>query len=69
VTVTLTVSRLDPKTRVYRPVTRLAAVSAGGRAAFDWRPATAGSYVIRATTPPTSLFANGISSSYRFTVK
>ena len=69
VTATLTVSRFDSTTRAYRVVARLTTVSAGGRAAFDWRPGSAGSYVVRVTTPPTPLFANGVSPAYRFVVK
>ena len=43
--------------------------SVGGTAAFSWRPTIAGSYYLRVTTAPTTLFANGLSPAYRWTVR
>jgi hypothetical protein len=68
VAVTVLISRRDA-TGTYRTVTRLAGLSSGGRAVFQWRPTVAGSYVVRLATAPTRDFANGLSAAYRFTVR
>jgi hypothetical protein len=69
VPVILTVSRYDPAVRAYRVVTRLDQVTSAGRASFAWRPSSAGSYVVRLSTPATDAYANGQSGSYRWIVR
>lgn len=41
----------------------------GGRAVWTWRPTVAGEYRVRVTTPPTVLFANGVSPWYRWLIR
>jgi hypothetical protein len=48
-----------------RSVTR---TSVGGRYVFSWHPGR-GTYGVRLTTPPTPLFANGLSPIYRWAVQ
>jgi Bacterial Ig-like domain/Bacterial pre-peptidase C-terminal domain len=68
VAVTLTVYRYNPSMGRYVQVSTMSRSSAGGLAPFSWRPTTAGRYYLRLTTPPTALFANGISAAYRWVV-
>jgi hypothetical protein len=69
VDVTLTITHLDPATRQWRPYATLRSTSVDGRARFSWRPTLAGSYQVRATTPTSALFANGISAAQRWTIR
>jgi len=68
VAVTLTVYRYNPSMGRYVQVSTMSRSSAGGLVPFSWRPTTAGRYYLRLTTPPTALFANGISAAYRWVV-
>ncbi len=68
VVVTFRVYRYDPARRAYRQVAAVGRTSVGGRAAWTWRPTSAGRYYLRLTTPPTTQFANGISAAYRWVI-
>ena len=68
VAVTLTVYEYSPSLGRYVQVSTVTRASAGGLVPFSWRPTTAGRYYLRLTTPPTALFANGISAAYRWVV-
>jgi hypothetical protein len=68
VAVTLTVYRYNPSMGRYVQVSTVTRSNAGGLVPFSWRPTTAGRYYLRLTTPPTALFANGISAAYRWVV-
>lgn len=68
VAVTVQVYRYDPSRSRYVQVSTMTRSSSGGLAAFSWRPTVAGRYYLRLTTPPTALFANGISAVYRWVV-
>jgi Bacterial Ig-like domain/Bacterial pre-peptidase C-terminal domain len=68
VAVTLMVYRYNLSLGRYVQVSTVTRSSAGGLVPFSWRPTTAGRYYLRLTTPPTALFANGISAAYRWVV-
>jgi hypothetical protein len=68
VEVTLTITRYDPAVRAWRAFATLRRTTVAGRATFSWRPTVAGTYQLRATTPPSALFANGISPIQRWTI-
>ena len=68
VAVMLTVYRYNLSLGRYVQVSTVTRSSAGGLVPFSWRPTTAGRYYLRLTTPPTALFANGISAAYRWVV-
>jgi hypothetical protein len=67
VPVTLTISRYVPA-RGYVKQASVVRTTSGGRRAFSWRPGP-GSYLVRLSTPPTALYANGISAPYLFVVR
>ena len=69
VVVTFTVTRYDAAARHYLAYATLSRKSVAGRAAFSWRPTSAGSYQVRATTPTSALFANGVSAAQRWTIR
>lgn len=66
--VMLRIYRYDSARRAYVLATTTSKVSAGGTASFTWRPRSPGIYYARLATPPTSLYANGISSAYRWRI-
>lgn len=68
VAVVLRIFRYDAARRTYRLTATIQGASADGTAAFTWRPRIPGNYYARLTTPPTSLYANGISSAYRWRI-
>jgi hypothetical protein len=67
--VTLTISRYDAVTRMWRTQSTLRKTTRAGRATFSWRPAVAGTFQIRATTSPSALFANGLSAAQRWSIR
>lgn len=69
VAVTLKIYRYDPSRRLYVLRSSIVRTSVSGTAAFAWRPSVTGRYVLRLTTPPTTLYANGISASYRWDIR
>jgi Bacterial pre-peptidase C-terminal domain/Bacterial Ig-like domain len=69
VPIMLRVYRYDAARRKYIVAATQTRTSVGGTASFSWRPTVAGRYYLRVTTPPTSLYANGISSAYRWIVR
>ena len=69
VVVTLTVTRYDPVARQWRAYAALHRTTTAGRASFSWRPTSAGSYQVRASTPTSVLFANGVSAAQRWTIR
>ncbi len=69
VAVTLTVARYDTARRTWRTLSTTTRTSVGGRASFTWRPTSPGSYYLRVATAPGSLFANGVSPTYRWTIR
>ena len=69
VATTLRIYRYNAARRTYLLAGVQTRTSVGGTAAFSWRPTITGSYYLRATTPPTSLYANGVSSTYRWAVR
>ena len=64
VPVTLSIYRYEPG-RGYVRQTAVTRSTVNGRYVFSWHPGRA-SYYLRLTTPPTPLFANGISPAYRW---
>jgi hypothetical protein len=69
VVVTLAISRYDGATGQWRPWAALRSTSVAGRAVFSWRPTSAGSYQLRASTPTSAIFANGLSAAQRWTIR
>ncbi len=64
VPVTLSIYRYEPG-RGYVRQTAVTRATVNGRYVFSWHPGRA-SYYVRLTTPPTPLFANGVSAAYRW---
>ena len=69
VAVTLKIYRYDSSRRLYVLRSTIQRTSVSGKATFAWRPTVSGRYRLRLTTPPTTLYANGISASYRWDVR
>jgi hypothetical protein len=67
--VTLSISRYDPLRKAWLPFAVLRRTSVSGRTVFSWRPSAAGSYYVRASTPSSPLFANGISAIQRWNIR
>ena len=69
VAVTLKIYRYDSSRRLYVLRSTIQRTRGSGKATFARRPAVFGRYRLRLTTPPTTLYANGISASYRWDVR
>jgi hypothetical protein len=67
VPVTLSIYRLVSG-RGYVLQTKLTRTTSAGRFVFSWRPG-AGTYHVQLTTPPSPLYANGVSATYRWIVR
>ena len=67
--VTFRIYRIDTRTGRLVLKSTVARTTVNGVASLRWVPTITGRYSIRLSTPPTALFANGISPAYAWTVR